>query len=220
MQHLSINRKRGFTSDEIEFILSKIGMYTINSVAKRLGRTYDSVAGALRKHKVISSVQRFENGITPTVLCREWQVSHVNINYWIKKFNLPIIEPSKVQRTNMGKEKPVVIIDDMQIHDWWRSGYGLILEINPIDKENTRILNEIRQELYKKWIPSVAISEALFITQNHIAELITAGKIVEPVFLYRNRAYLDRTVVYNWIKTNHGAKQAWYIANYEWNAIE
>lgn len=226
MQHnYSISKPKSkpqkpFTQDEIEFILSKIGMYTVISIAKRLKRSRDSVVGALKKHNILSFDKRFKNGITPRALSVEWQVSHTNVSYWIRKFDLPLILPDKYQKHGMSHEKPVTIINEMALVDWWRKGYALINEINPVNKEKKRVLQEIREYFYTSWVPSNAIAEALFITQNHIAEKIAKGQIVTPVFYYRNRAYLDRTEVYNWVKSNYGTKPSWHIANYEWNAVE
>jgi hypothetical protein len=101
-----------------------------------------------------------------------------------------------------------------------RAHYRFLFLWRTISKEKHRIITEIRQNMYKRWIPTDAITNALQVTHNHVAEMITAGKIVEPVFRYRSRAFLDRQLVYDWIKKNHGSKEAWSIANYEWNGIQ
>jgi hypothetical protein len=205
-----------YTKDEIEFVLSKIGMYTISSIAKRLNRSRDSVCGVLKYRNVLSFDRRFMNGITPMALSKEWQISHTNISYWIRNFDLPLILPDKNQKVGMAGQKPVTIINEYELLNWWQSGYALIKEINPIKFEKKRILTDIRNLMYKRWIPTDAISEAVYMTHNHVAELISAGKVVEPVFRYRGRAFLDRELVYQWMKTNYGKKEAWHIANYEW----
>jgi hypothetical protein len=208
-----------FSEDEIEFVLSKIGMYTIASIAKRLNRTRDSVVGVLKYRNILSFQERYKNGITPFALSREWQISHSNISYWIRNFDLPVILPDKNQKLGMAGQKPVRIINESALVNWWQKGYALINEIDPINIEKKRKLNEIRQHMYNQWIPTNAIADALYITHNHIAEMITAGKIVEPVFRYRGRAFLNRQSVYDWIRKNHGAKEAWLIANYRWDGI-
>jgi len=209
-----------FTEDEKEFVLSKIGMYTVLSIAKRLKRSRDSVVGMLNYHNILSFQERYKNGITPLALSRDWQISHSNISYWIRYFDLPLILPDKNQKLGMAGQKPVTIINETMLIDWWEKGYALISAIDPINKEKHRIITEIRQNMYKHWIPTNAIADALQVTHNHVAEMITAGKIVEPVFRYRSRAFLDRQLVYDWIKKNHGAKEAWSIANYEWEGIQ
>jgi hypothetical protein len=172
-------------------------MYTVLSIAKRLKRSRDSVVGMLNYHNILSFQERYKNGITPFALSREWQISHTNISYWIRNFNLPVILPDKNQKLGMAGQKPVTIINETMLIDWWKKGYALINEINPINVEKKRTLNEIRQYMYKEWIPTNAIADALYVTHNHVAELITAGKIVEPVFRYRGRAFLNRQSVYN-----------------------
>jgi hypothetical protein len=213
--------QKPFTEDDVEFIFSKLGFYTVASIAKRLKRSRDSVVGVLKKHQKLSFVERFKNGITPRALSVEWQVSHTNITYWMAKFNLPLILPDKHQKIGMAGQKPVTIINERELYDvWLPKGYALIKEINPVNKEKNRLVNEMRQYFITNWVPSNALSEALFITQNHIAEKITAGKILPPVFKYRNKSYLNRKDLYDWVKQNYGTKASWAIANYEWKEVD
>jgi hypothetical protein len=155
-----------YTEDEIEFVLSKIGMYTIASIAKRLNRSRDSVVGVLKYRNILSFQERYKNGITPFALSREWQISHSNISYWIRHFDLPLILPDKNQKLGMAGQKPVRIINESMLVDWWKKGYALINEIDPISMEKKRKLNEIRQHMYKHWIPTNAIADALYVTHN------------------------------------------------------
>lgn len=208
------NKPRSKFSKEDKQIIDKmIGIHPARIIAEKIGTSEGCIARYCHDLDMSMHYRRLENGITPFYLAKLWGMSHNTIANWVARHKMPISRPKEKIRGS----KYFVVIDEKLLPKWLEQGYALSDSINPITPDHIKMVNDAREKIYDRMIPTEMIADILYVAVPTLYEWIRTGLMVKPDFVYKKKMYHNRVPLAIYFDSAYGKKAADKVLNMKWS---
>jgi hypothetical protein len=205
-----------FTTDEIAYIHDRLGYYTIESIARSMGRSVNSVKHIIVKTGGAPLFARDERGMSTCTAAAVLGAFPSAITRWIYDAQMPVIDVPKVYRIK-GKPKPdYYIIDTYRLEDWLLD-WNCLRAMNPEPGSRYyELIHSRRVDLKRMYIPTHTL-KFLPVQQKTLNEWDRDQRYNIPFSLYRlHHKFYERQEMARWVGEQFGRKYRYMVEDIEW----
>lgn len=194
---------RYWTDDEIRKLEDLVGVYDSTTIAKKLGRTPDSVSAKMKRMGLQMRISQNKKGMSPTLFAEIFSLNKKNVQHYVRKGILPRMKLPQFQK--IGSKIPSwSLIDDTKIEAWLKSGYVYHRDLRATDVYYAAIVRDVRKTMDIEWISAQDLLECLDITPKVVQAWYYRHDFPRLVFCSTQMgiSMYNRNQVIEWCKTH------------------